>query len=609
MRKLFSFTIIFILLFLLVAPSEARAVTIGPGTYIEDEALDRTNLGYGISYYKSIGRTSSTVRSSENNQTAYYLNAPSTDAVRVISWANFVNNKWKLTTVRELARDFEAKNPGWQVIAATNGDFFDINATLPFPRQTSSGVAYDGNFFKTGGGTTLGFTNDGSEDSIIWANNPGETDFILDILDENKNVVSSFPIKKNNAQPGANETAVYYGLYNSSQKYDTMAPNITTLAKFYVEEGDLVLPNSANDFYGLGVITATTPEIVGEGQFAIYTNNQEVVNALAVGKKIRVQKKWTGTFKNVNYATGCGGTLIDNGVVPSNVNSTVSAAHPRTAIGRKADGSIVMAVVDGRVNLAIAAGAYGDELAAIMANAGCVEAYNLDGGGSSTLVIREDGVLKTVNVPSDGWERTDANAILVVTRKPEIEVQVSDATDKTLSLTVNVIDIKGHPSDALYANMNGEDVEVINGKVNFSGLRANTEYTCRLFYKLGTRKIEFEDNYKFSTTVTPHLFLRVDAIESGVNFNFEVKYRDRDEETNLPVADLIVNGKTYKLVDGKLSIPISTTGPLETLKIKYVVTNSLGVKTIIITNPDSVPLQFIDELLNNNKKLTKFLFK
>ena len=160
-----------------------------------------------------------------------------------------------------------------------------------------------------------------------------------------------------------------------------------------------------------------------------------------------MQRKWTGEFANIRYATGSGTALLLNGEVPSDVNtvaSVMSSAHPRTAIGRKADGSIVLAVVDGRVNLSIAAGAYGDELAVIMAHAGCVEAYNLDGGGSSTMVLRENGVLKTVNVPSDGSERRDSNALLVVTREPDIDVQMSAATDKTISLDVNVLDQKEH---------------------------------------------------------------------------------------------------------------------------------------------------------------------
>ena len=612
-KRLFSVLIIVVLFVFFVTPFNVRAITSGYGTYNESQMLDRTNLGYGISYYKSIGRTSSTVRSGENNQTVYYLNTPSTDAVRVVSWANFVNNKWKMTTVRNLALDFEAKNPGWKVIAGINGDFFDINGTGNFQYQTSGGVAYEGNFYKTGGGNTLGFTNDGSEDSLIWGYNPSETSFILDVFNENEEIISSFEVQKTNLEPGTNETAVYFGTYNSYHIYDSIKPNTNSmLAKFYVEDAELTLPNSTSDFYGKGVITSLSPEEIGAGQFAVVTNNQEVASALAIGKEIRVQKEWTGAFSNVQYATGSGTMLMDNGVVPTNVNtvaSVMNAAHPRTAIGRKADGSIVMAVVDGRVDLTVSAGVYGDELAAIMANAGCVEAYNLDGGGSSTMVIRENGVLKTVNVPSDGRERSDSNAILVVTKEPDVSVQMTDATDKTIDIAVDVIDSMGHQFDALYATINGSDQEIIDGKATFSDLRANTEYTCKLFYKLGNRKIEFLKTYKFITTVTPHSFFRVEFSKGGGNYYFEVKYRDRDNETNLPVADLIINNQTYKLVSGKVTIPITEIGEINSLEIRYIVANSLGTKTITINNPDSTSLRFIEELFQNKNRVTGSIFK
>jgi exopolysaccharide biosynthesis protein len=54
-----------------------------------------------------------------------------------------------------------------------------------------------------------------------------------------------------------------------------------------------------------------------------------------------------------------------------------------------------------------------DELAEIMLKLGCTDAVNLDGGGSSTLVLRdpETGELKTANHPSDGRERAVANVL------------------------------------------------------------------------------------------------------------------------------------------------------------------------------------------------------
>jgi len=69
-------------------------------------------------------------------------------------------------------------------------------------------------------------------------------------------------------------------------------------------------------------------------------------------------------------------------------------------------------VVDGRQR-DLSAGMTLDELARHLVGLGCLEAMNLDGGGSTTLWF--DGQVR--NRPCDGYERTVANSVLVV-RKP-----------------------------------------------------------------------------------------------------------------------------------------------------------------------------------------------
>ena len=87
--------------------------------------------------------------------------------------------------------------------------------------------------------------------------------------------------------------------------------------------------------------------------------------------------------------------------------------HPRTALGVREDGRIVLAVVDGR-QPRVSVGMTIPELSALMAGWGCREAINLDGGGSTTMVI--DG--KIVNRPSDAaGERPVSDAILIVPRR------------------------------------------------------------------------------------------------------------------------------------------------------------------------------------------------
>ena len=74
--------------------------------------------------------------------------------------------------------------------------------------------------------------------------------------------------------------------------------------------------------------------------------------------------------------------------------TSIPKTHPRTAAGYTKDGELILMVVDGRqeksrgVNLR--------ELAQMMLDLGCVEALNLDGGGSSTLVVNNH----LINLPA-----------------------------------------------------------------------------------------------------------------------------------------------------------------------------------------------------------------
>ncbi|HYE57986.1 MAG TPA: phosphodiester glycosidase family protein, partial [Rhodothermales bacterium] len=91
-------------------------------------------------------------------------------------------------------------------------------------------------------------------------------------------------------------------------------------------------------------------------------------------------------------AMGAGPMLVRGGNVRVTAaeelffGSSIPATHPRTAAGVTLDGALVFVVVDGRqmasrgVNL--------NELARLMLEAGARDALNLDGGGSSTLVVR-----------------------------------------------------------------------------------------------------------------------------------------------------------------------------------------------------------------------------
>jgi exopolysaccharide biosynthesis protein len=94
-----------------------------------------------------------------------------------------------------------------------------------------------------------------------------------------------------------------------------------------------------------------------------------------------------------------GPVLIEGGNIVVTGNSEVSKAmksNPRTAIGQISSLHYLMVVSDGRTQ--DSAGLSLLELAQLMADRGCTAAYNLDGGGSSTMWFNG----KVVNNPTDG---------------------------------------------------------------------------------------------------------------------------------------------------------------------------------------------------------------
>ncbi len=119
-----------------------------------------------------------------------------------------------------------------------------------------------------------------------------------------------------------------------------------------------------------------------------------------------------GTWKTAeNAVSSVGGRLVTNGVANSDFEA---GAAPRTAVGIKADGNIIFYTLDGRQS-GYSYGAQLKTLAKRMVELGCVDALNLDGGGSTTISAWFPGKDNTmvVNSPSDGYLRSVANYIFL----------------------------------------------------------------------------------------------------------------------------------------------------------------------------------------------------
>lgn len=132
----------------------------------------------------------------------------------------------------------------------------------------------------------------------------------------------------------------------------------------------------------------------------------KVLERVQVGDRVRLRETLGSDAADAaELVIGAGPSLVTDGKADvrsaeENIAGDIARGRaPRTAIGVKKDGTVILLVVDGRSSSS--AGMSLHELADYMVKLGAWQALNFDGGGSSEMVL--DG--KILNNPSDGRER------------------------------------------------------------------------------------------------------------------------------------------------------------------------------------------------------------
>ena len=127
-------------------------------------------------------------------------------------------------------------------------------------------------------------------------------------------------------------------------------------------------------------------------------------------------KKW-----KVHTAVGGGPVLLQNGQVQISNNEELKFAgkaindkNPRTAMGYTHDGKLIIMVVEGR-NPGMAEGVSLTELAQLLKELNCTEALNLDGGGSSCMLVYGKPTIKVSD--KEGQRAVPAVFIIKTTQK------------------------------------------------------------------------------------------------------------------------------------------------------------------------------------------------
>ncbi len=589
MNKLIKFLIVFsfcYLLFIFVNIG-VKAEDSSP-IYYEDEILEVNELAGGLIHRKvkgysqvtdatsidsgakeaGLGSTKPLILNQYYSQQLNILEIPNESKTKLVPWGVISNGKWSLNKVTQMAEDYEKENPGWKVIAAINGDFFDINGNGNLRYTPSGTMMVEGDMYKVNTGwPMLAINNNNQGDKLvgIWRNTVSQSSNpYLYIYDQNDNIIKEFEINKINSEPNESEISLYMAFFDSNHKI----VNQDVINGYIVESAIDTVAFSRTSIFGKGLISKVGDLSLGLNQFAIKTQNDEVKNYLNQNTKIKVQYKLNNeVLSNCDSIIGYHDNVLINGEFCYENDGYGSARLPRTLLGTKADGSIMMVVVDGRQPNSGFYGISNQETCSILEHYGLVNAFQMDGGGSATMVVLKNGQLEVVNSPSDSnglTARSDSDCILVAMEVPTIEYSVN-YSEKQVEIFVDVVKEIDKYKD-LYIDLNGEKKKVTDGKVLFTDLQGHTDYVYE-FYALvdgNYESIVYQGNVH-TTKQKPEL---TNILLSVVNVDGVTKYEINmelvDPHDSVSYAVLYIGENKYWLKNNKFSFTINEVNILNT---------------------------------------------
>ncbi len=320
-----------------------------------------------------------------------------------------------------------AESTGLNVLGAVNADFFYSSMSLPL-----GGVIQDGRYISDmNGENMLAFTDSGAFCSVkpdvtmTLDNKGGGRYFDYDTGEFIDNQGKSVTVDHyNKVRTNAGGLFLYNSAFHS-ESTNTSLPGWAVI--FRIISGEITVSGTV-ELQVEKVIPSGTDYPLEEGHMVLTSQANgrypDTYKDFSAGDRVTLTTVCSDErLSNAVWGTGCGDMLVENGEMtdPEGWDQDLIKSHPRTAIGIKDDGSVVAYVVDGRSSTH-SNGALMEEISADLIAKGCKTVVNLDGGGSSAMVVKlpGDDTCTVVNRPSDGKPRDCSTYILFVSdRKPD----------------------------------------------------------------------------------------------------------------------------------------------------------------------------------------------
>ena len=295
-------------------------------------------------------------------------------------------------TVSQMERDASAQ----MTTIGVNGDFFSWNGGWPSGLLMRAGVVEHQSAL---GRAAVGIDTAATlhADRVPWFGRWHGADAIWNPIGQlnepaRKNSVALFTPVWGSKTPFARGTIVILEPFPPAAPRADLTGTVTAV----LDSGSVSIPPDGAVLVARGTAAAQLrAEAVPSGQLTV---------------RIPLPTEWSG----VTDAVSAGPTLVKDGRPIFNAGEALTPVQlhghdPRTAIGQRADGTIVMVAVDGR-RRGWSIGITNWDLALTLVRYGCVTGFALDSGGSTTVAF--DG--QVLNRPSDpGGERPVGEALVI----------------------------------------------------------------------------------------------------------------------------------------------------------------------------------------------------
>lgn len=300
-----------------------------------------------------------------------------------------------------------------QVVAGINGDFFNFTPMFPLGMLVENGEMIYSNSPSEHPTPSFLLAKDGSMTM-------GRVEVSMELVVGDKTI----PISSINKPNGYGST----GAYSSKWGPKSRGGKVNSQTEIAIKDGRVIAR-----------IDGGEPLDIPQGGYVV--NIKDGLYLPQVGESARIQISGIN-IDNIAFGIGAGSVILKDGQI-TNTHIDIKGRHPRTALGiNKETGDMYLVTVDGR---SIYHGMDTAEVAELLLKLGCTDGFNLDGGGSTTLVLRDvnTGKVKVENHISS--ERKVANGLGLQSSSPvgePVTMKIITEGEKLFKNTTKWINVK-----------------------------------------------------------------------------------------------------------------------------------------------------------------------